>query len=154
MKNRFALSVLTCLAALGSFSGAAFAAEASWCKPDKAPRVTVKASTDQVSYNFSKSEKDLNKFHVDTVNPYGGNVITDVGGLMAGGIETRQSMRFSTLTHQGLGQTCYWYDTVDVLVHIQPTIYIASEFPKGTCKHNAIMGHEQKTYSGRSRDRQ
>lgn len=132
--------------AAGGFSGgsAVHAAEASWCKPDKPARVTIKANTDQVSYDFSKSEKDLNKFNVDTVNPYGNNVITDVGGLMKGGIETRQAMQFSTLTHKGLGQVCYWYDKVDVLVHIHPTIYIASEFPRGSCKHEAIMGHEHK----------
>lgn len=63
---------------------------------------------------------------------------------MKGGIETSQSMRFSTLTNPRLREVCYWYDTVDVNIHINPTIYIASEFPQGSCMHNAIMEHEQK----------
>lgn len=122
---------------------AAFA-KSSWCQMTKAPVVNIRASTDKISYNFTTSEKSLNGFDVDTINPYGKNVITDVGGLMKGGIETSQSMRFSTLTNPRLREVCYWYDTVDVNIHINPTIYIASEFPQGSCMHNAIMEHEQK----------
>lgn len=115
-----------------------------WCRAEKAPRIEVKTSTDQVMWDFSKSEKQLNRFKIDTNNPYGSDVITDVGGLMQGGIELKESMRFNTLTHRGLNQICYWFDSVSVTLHIQPTIFIATEFPRGTCKHNAIREHELK----------
>lgn len=119
----------------------------NWCKADRAPRIQVKTSTDQVDWVYTKSERDLNGFKIDTVNPYGKNVITDVGGLMQGGIELKESMRFNTLTHNRLKQICYWYDSIVISLHIRPTIFIASEFPQGTCKHDAIKAHEMKHIS-------
>lgn len=117
-------------------------ADNAWCTARQAPQINIKTSTDNISYDFSKSEKQLNTFHIDSVNPYGDNVITDVGGLMEGGISLSQSMEYGTLTNTGTQQICYWYTKVDVTLHIQPTIYVASEFPKGSCKHNAILEHE------------
>lgn len=139
------LNLLALTALLGSGVFAVPEASAkSWCTPTKTPTINIRASTDQISYDFSLSEKQLNRFNISTVNPYGDNVITDVGGLMKGGIKTQQKMTFGTLTNRQTGQMCMWYDMVDVLIHIQPTIYIASEFPRGTCMHKAIMAHEQK----------
>ena len=65
------------------FSATAATAKAdNWCSPTTAPSITVRTSTDQITYDFSLSEKQLNRFSVSTVNPYAANVITDVGGLM------------------------------------------------------------------------
>lgn len=114
------------------------------CTPDKAPTITIRTSTDNINYDFSQSEKQLNKFTITTVSPYAANIITDVGGLMKGGIETQQRMSFGTKTNETKGQMCIWHDTIDILLHIKPTIYIASEFPPNTCMHDSIMGHEQK----------
>jgi len=116
----------------------------NWCKPNKAPTINVRTSTDNISYDFSLSEKQLNKFNISTVNPYGKDVISDVGGLMKGGIETTQQMKFGTLTNSRTNQTCFWYDTIEITLHIRPTIFVASDFPKGTCMHNSILGHEHK----------
>ncbi len=114
-----------------------------WCRSVQSPQIHVKTSTDQVRYDFSRSEKDLNNFSVDTVNPYGKSVITDVGGLMQGGISASQSMRYGTMTNNASREICYWYTNIDVMLHINPTIFIAREFPQGSCKHNAILAHEQ-----------
>ncbi len=115
-----------------------------WCKADRTPQIEVKTSTDQVTWDFSKSQKDLDRFSIDTDNPYGANMITHVGGLMSGGIELRETMSYRTITHNRMNQICYWFDKVVVTLHINPTIYIASEFPQGSCKHNAIKEHELK----------
>lgn len=137
--------LLAALIAILSGAGPAQAAEKhAWCKPSGVPKIEVKTLTDDINWDYSKSEKDLNKFKIDTINPYGQNVITDVGGLMQGGIMMQEQMRYSTLTRSSVGQICYWYDQVVVTLHIKPTIYIASEFPRGTCKHNAIREHELK----------
>jgi len=123
-------------------NGAAFAS--NWCTPTKTPSINVRVSSDPVSYNFSQSEKNLNKFNVSTINPYGENVITDVGGLMKGGIKTQQKMSFGTITNQKTNQVCLWHDQIDVTLHINPTIYVASDFKRGTCMHNSILEHEHK----------
>lgn len=127
---------------LGLPAGQAIAA--SWCAPARAPNINIRPQTDQISYDFSLSEKQLNGFRVDTVNPYAGNVITDVGGLMKGGIETQQKMTFGTMTNRDTGQVCYWFDSVNVDIRITPTVYVARDFPKGSCMHNAILNHEHK----------
>lgn len=127
-----------------SWASPAQAEKHAWCKPSSYAKIQVKTSTDEILWDYSKSEKDLNKFKIDTVNPYGKNVITDVGGLMQGGIMMQEQMRFSTLTSSRVQQICYWYDEIVVTLHIKPTIFIAREFPRGSCKHNAIREHELK----------
>lgn len=128
--------------AFGSVSQAQ--ANTSWCRPTTAPHITVIPSTENISYNFTLSEKQLNAFSIDTKNPYGGNIISDVGGLMKGGIQTEQKMTFGTMTNNDTSEVCYWFNTIDVKIHISPIIYIADKFPKGSCKFNAIMEHEKK----------
>lgn len=121
-----------------------FAGNDNWCSPSDSPKINIHTSTDQVFYNFTLSEKQLDNFSVSTVSPYSSNVITDVGGLMKGGIETQQRMNFGTMTNRTTGQICYWHDSMEVYMHIKPTIYVASNFPKGSCMHTAILEHEHK----------
>lgn len=135
------LSVFGAVAVFPGFLSASAVAD-NWCRPSQAPNIQIKTSTDNIHYDFSKSEKDLNHFQIDTVNPYGNSVITDVGGLMQGGIQLAQTMRYGTLTNTKTQEICYWYTDVTVTLHIYPTIFVASEFPKGSCKHNAIIQHE------------
>lgn len=130
-----------CLGALG-LTQAIPAAAADWCAPPKAPRISIHPTTDNISYDFSLSEKELNQFDVSTVNPYGGNVITDVGGLMKGGIQTQQESTFGNMTNYGTQEICYWHDSINVTIHIHPIVYVAREFPEGSCMHNAILAHE------------
>ena len=63
---------------------------------------------------------------------------------MKGGIETQQRMNLGILTNQTTGQVCFWHDSIDVFIHIKPTIYVAREFPEGSCMHRAILEHEMK----------
>ena len=139
--TRFCLMTGLCALSTGS------ALADNWCRPSAAPRVNIKTSTDHISYDFTQSEKQLNAADISTVSPYGKDVITDVGGLMKGGIETQQQMSFKTITNYQTNQICIFYDQIDVTLHIRPTILIAKEFPKGTCMHNSIMGHEYKHVS-------
>ncbi len=130
--------------------GAASAAQpqpvqpAAWCRPDKPARVDVRAGSENIRWDFSKSTDQLKNFDIDTKNPYGNHGHFEVGGLMKGGINMEQTMRFSSLTHQGLRQICVYYDSVSVRFNITPTIYIANKHRPGTCKHNAIKEHEMK----------
>jgi hypothetical protein len=116
----------------------------AWCRPERAPVISVKTSSDDIRFDNSKSFLQLRQFDVDTINPYGKKADTKIGGLMQGGIQLEQSMRLSTITHQGLRQICAFYDEVNVRLHISPTIYIAKENQRGTCRYNAIKEHEMK----------
>ncbi len=116
----------------------------NWCRVVRPPQVSIKTDTDKINWVFNVAQRDLNKFDVDTINPYGNSIHTDVGGLMKGGITMVQTMRFNTVTHNGIKQSCLFYDSVKVQLKIEPSIYIAREYPPGSCKHNAIKEHELK----------
>lgn len=120
------------------------ARDPSWCRPGITPQVNIRTDTDRISWVYNKSQKQLNKADLDTVNPYGNNVITDVGGLMHGGIKMEETMQFGSLTNPNTREVCMYYNNIDISFHIFPTIYIASEYPQGTCMHNAIKEHELK----------
>ncbi|MBI1326936.1 MAG: hypothetical protein GC136_04760 [Alphaproteobacteria bacterium] len=128
------------------FHTAAFAqtADSSWCRANVAPRINVVPTTETVRYDFAQSKKQLDTFKIDTENPYGSNVITDVGGLMKGGIETKQNASYGIISNPNTDQTCMWISEISVGIKISPLIYIASEYPRGTCEHKAIMEHENK----------
>ena len=116
----------------------------NWCRPDGIPKIDIKTDTDRITWVYNRSQKTLNKADIDTVNPYGNNVITDVGGLMHGGIKMEETMQFGSLTNPNTNEVCMYYGAINVSFHIFPTIYIASEYPPGTCMHNAIKAHELK----------
>lgn len=134
--------VIALVAALGFSQFAPMARADFSCKSSKIPKINVRTSTNPVVYDFSKAERDLNGFSVDTVNPYGEGVSTDVGGLMRGGITVSHSVKYETVTNSQSREMCYYYSQVDIVIHINPTVYVAREFPQGSCKHNAILQHE------------
>ena len=117
---------------------------ASWCRVVRPPQVKVRTDTDRINWVFNISQRNLNNFEVDTINPYGNSIHTDVGGLMKGGIGMEQVMRFNTVTNNMYQKSCIFYDSINVQLKIEPSIYIASEYPPGSCKHNAIKEHELK----------
>jgi len=113
------------------------------CKPHKAPQINVLPSKSNVTYDFSKSQAELNTFDIDTISPYGPDYTTHVGGLMLGEMQVKHRIGFMHEKYNGLDRGCLYFDTVEVKIHIDPTIYVARDFPEGTCKHRAILEHEK-----------
>lgn len=116
----------------------------SWCRLPTAPKLIITPKAESTKYDFSKSKAQLNNFSVDTKNPYGTQVHTDVGGLMSGGITTNYVTRFDGIVDNKTDQTCIWFSEIKVNITIDPTIYVASDYPRGSCMHNAVMDHEKK----------
>lgn len=114
------------------------------CQAKTAPKITVNPSKSRVRYDFTKSKAQLNNVDVDTISPYGPNHKTNVSGLMSGSIQVKSNMGFMHETYDQLGKGCLYLKSVDVSVHIDPTIFIASEYPTGSCMHNAVLVHELK----------
>jgi len=114
------------------------------CPMQERAQINVTWNSSDVKFNFSQSQKQLERKHIDTVNPYGTQVVTDVGGLMSGSIAVKSNVQVSTMRYPALKLTCLWVQRIDIAMNIDPTIFIASEHPRGSCEHNAIMGHEMK----------
>jgi len=114
------------------------------CYPKKAPKISVVPSNSLIKYDFTQTKDQLNKVDVDTVSPYGPRHKTSVSGLMSGSIATKSEIAFTQEIYENQGVACTYIQSMDITLHIDPTIFIASEYPKGTCMHNAIMQHELK----------
>lgn len=127
---------------LGLFSSSAWAVQTCPSKPRG--KVNIIWSSDAVKYNFSKSQHEMDRMEIDTENPYDRSVKTHVGGLMSGGIGLKSEINVATLTYPRSKVTCQWVGSMDIEIAIDPTIYIAREHKKGSCKHNAILEHEMK----------
>ena len=114
------------------------------CHAKTPPRITVKPVQSNILYDFTKSKEDLNRIDVDTISPYGPQHKTDVSGLMSGAIQLKSNVSFAHETYKYLGRGCVYLKGVDVKIHLEPTIYIANDFEKGSCMYNAILTHEFK----------
>ena len=114
------------------------------CKPRVAPEINISPSKSRVRYDFTKRKEQLNAVDVDTVSPYGPQHKTQVSGLMSGSIQVKHEMQFEHQIYQSLDLGCLYIRSVDINVHVEPTIYVAAEYPKGSCMHNAVLAHEHK----------
>lgn len=114
------------------------------CNIKTPPKINVKPTKSRVRYDFTKSKAQLNSVDIDTVSPYGPNHKTVVSGLMSGSIQVKHQVSFMHETYDQLGKGCLYLKSVDVSVHIDPTVYIASEHPPGTCMHSSVLTHERK----------
>lgn len=112
------------------------------CSPQQPADVRVIVTTAPVKTDNSKSVAQLQNFKIDTVNPYGETALTEVGGLMSGGLQMKTDIEVAWETDQRTA--CFWYKKVDIIMHIDPTIYIASAHRPGTCRYAAILEHEKK----------
>ncbi len=112
------------------------------CKTQPSQNIRVIVTTNPIKKDNSKSELQLQSFKIDTINPYGTDSITEIGGLMSGGLQFKSAMNIAWETD---GRTsCFWFDNIEMTLHIDPTIYIANKHRPNTCRYNAILQHEYK----------
>lgn len=114
------------------------------CPPKPAAPVNIIWGSDNIKYDFSRSQSQMDNMNNDTQSPYGNNAKTHVGGLMKGGISVQSQVQVATMTYPRARQMCQWVDRVDVNIKIDPTIYISRDHKPGSCRHKAIMEHEMK----------
>lgn len=122
-------------------SGKAFAIE---CHVKTPPQINVKPITNNVQYDFTKTKEQLNTFDVDTISPYGPQHKTYVSGLMSGSIQTLSQVEFMHEKYEHVDRGCVYLKAANVTIRIDPVIFIAKEYKKGSCYHNAVLNHERK----------
>ncbi len=114
------------------------------CHAKTSPRINVRPTKSRIKYDFTKSKAQLNSVNVDTISPYGPRHKTSVSGLMSGSIQLKSNISFLHETQPYSGRGCVYLKAVNVRIHVEPTIFIAREFPKDGCMHTAILAHEFK----------
>lgn len=116
------------------------------CTSKKPPKIEVSLVNKKVRYDTSKSSKQLERFKIDTVSPYGADVHTKISGLTSGkiGVQLQASISYSQYPN---GQICMWYDEIFVKVVVDPLVYIAKEHKNNRCRYNVTLKHELKHVS-------
>lgn len=118
-------------------------AAATGCGKQPMPNILSVPQVAVATLDYSKGRDDLKSFNIDTVSPYGPGHHAKIGGLMSGEIRVESRVRFMQEKYPARGAGCVHIDTIDIIVHVNPTIYVAREYAKGTCQHNAILDHEK-----------
>lgn len=106
---------------------------------DTRVQVTVNTSYSGITYRHDLDRTALTNFA-------SGMAITSYGGSILGLTVSRYSLQMET--HQQYGQadngmSCMWIRRVDATLSVPDmTIFIAANYPKGTCQYNAVLEHE------------
>lgn len=114
------------------------------CRQKIVPKINVIPKQSTIQYDFTKSRAQLDGFDIDTISPYGPEHKTHVGGLMSGEIQIEQTVKFVHEVYEQIGVGCVHLKEVNVGIRMDPTIFVANEYKKGTCKHKEILLHEKK----------
>jgi hypothetical protein len=114
----------------------------AWCSADQKPTVRVGLIATTPKSDFSKSTVQLEKFQIDTINPYGAQIDTHVGGLTSGMIRVEQKMSIGGVKYGQ--QVCMWPDEVNITIRLDQKVYVAKDYAPGSCLHDAVWEHEHK----------
>jgi hypothetical protein len=99
------------------------------------PRTDVSALTTKTRYIRTKSAFKLTAMH----GMDGRNITLGLGG---GEIGYETHGKFKVMEQDG--EACVSLDQVRVKFYAKPQVHIASNFKRGSCEYNAVLGHEQK----------
>lgn len=123
------------------------AADPVVCRLPRPPTVTVLPTTDPLRYDHSMSVQDLSRIRTDTMSPYDKKHVEQLMfGLHNGRIALSAKTRLGVQTYHGPSDTvgCMYYDSIEIRINLSPVIYIAKEFPEGSCAYKTVLEHEKK----------
>lgn len=141
------IMTVCCVMACTAIASAPAFAAGSCLPPDKAPSVVVHIDIRQPMIDHTQARDRLKTFDVATVSPYQESRHVHVNGIMRGTIslETQSAVAWQ-YTRDG-AQNCFWYDQIEVILRLNPTIYIANEIPYASCLYKEVMEHEFKHFN-------
>lgn len=115
--------------------------QAITCPEAPKPKLNFSMKKAQTKFDFSKSVDQLSREN-SSINNMGPGWVNE--GIMSSKFPNYQiSASMKGVKYPGTGQACYWVDEINFLWVFQPTIYIAKEYKKGSCKYNVIIDHER-----------
>lgn len=123
--------------------GARPAAAQYLCSPDKAPNIVIKPIETRTKYDNLHSFIELSNKRSDTISPYAPDAVLHTFGLASTNFKMTWNISHKGQANRFGGTACLWYDTIDFKITMEPMIYVASEYPKGSCQYKEVMKHEQ-----------
>ena len=67
-----------------------------------------------------------------------------IGGLTQSEINANVTLSFDSETTFLAGNGCLWVTTLTVQMSLSPVVFIASDWPEGDCRYQAMLEHEMK----------
>lgn len=115
------------------------------CIIDETPKIHIAATGMDYVVDHSKTTQEITATSKGAYNPYGEEVKTFTDGLMRGSIQVSTNFEWN-IKHipQQDPSTCLSMKSITVKIHLDPRIFISSEYKKGSCMYDAVMGHEMK----------
>jgi hypothetical protein len=115
------------------------------CQMKEAPKINVIAKGLDRGIDHSRTVHQLNAFKPSVgPSPYGEDAETYLQGVARGGVSVDGQYRYGGETYNKLGVSCLYVKQVDLVVTLDSTIFIAKDYPKGTCHYNAVLAHEKR----------
>jgi hypothetical protein len=113
------------------------------CAVTAAPVINVIPRTADIRYDFSLSSAQLTAQKSDAYSPYAPGTQTVTEGLREDRPTLTARIAEQSAFYPDSNVSCFTYRSIDIYIDLQPTIFIASEWPPGRCR-DTILGHEQK----------
>lgn len=108
------------------------------------PKIEVEVARKPTTIDHSLTKEELQAFDTDTKLPREMRSLShvDTGGIMNADINIKYDIDFA---HSGVLMRghCVHIKKIHVTLQLNPRIYIAADYPEGTCFYEAIREHEE-----------
>ena len=114
------------------------------CEMPKPTQINVIPHSAELKIDKSQTLEEIQKYEIDTVNPYGFEAQSHTKAFMRGGVGLKHEVHMDYKHVLSNRAVCIWYDQVDLIIEITPEIVIAKELTEVPCEYNVTLEHEMK----------
>jgi len=113
-------------------------------KPPK-PKLVFSMKKTETKFNFSKTAAELTSQNLAKKTQLAGWI--NEGVMSAKFPNYEISAKIGGITYPTLNQSCYWVEEINFFWLLEPTIYVAKDYPRGSCKYRTVISHERQHVS-------
>lgn len=115
--------------------------------PEREPTIRVDVIANNPTIDHGRARFELKGFDTATVSPYGADQQVHVNGLMRGAITLETQSSIAWQQRKDGEDNCFWFDGINIVLRLNPVIYVAHEIAKDTCLYNEVLNHEMKHFN-------
>ncbi|NQZ15006.1 MAG: hypothetical protein HRT94_09320 [Alphaproteobacteria bacterium] len=113
------------------------------CDPTHSLDIKIDPTQTPIKYDFTKNIAQIGKIGEGAYSPYEPHEETYTMGLAVGRQSLEYTIGFSSMVYDKLDRACIHIREITVEIKFDPTIYVASEYPKGSCEFKEVLDHEK-----------
>lgn len=112
------------------------------CDPKENLDIKIDPAQSPIKYDFTKTIDQIGQIGEGAYSPYGAEHQTFTMGLTVGRQQIEYNIRTFAEVYDELDRACVHIRNITVKMNYNPTVYVATEYPKGSCEFNAVLEHE------------